>query len=77
MRSKDSSESRLRENVLEAQVEAAFQGHDLGPFEPVENTITGFQAVCRKCGQSIWVGKNGLMYSLLGERCNIHENTNG
>jgi len=45
----------------------AFSGHDLGPFEPVETVTGGYQAECRKCDKSVWVGDNGVMYSLLGE----------
>jgi hypothetical protein len=52
--------------ILEALVNAALSGHDIGSFEPVER---GYQAVCRKCGKTVWVGNSGVMYSLLGERC--------
>ena len=34
-----------RDAILEAQVEAALGGHDIGPFEEVEN---GYQAACRR-----------------------------
>ena len=57
--------------ILEAQVNAAMDGHDLGPFEPVDTRIGGYQAQCRQCGQTVWVGEYGLMYSLLGDRCNV------
>ena len=52
--------------ILEAQVEASLGGHQLGPFEEVEN---GYQAVCTACGGSSWVGPQGLRYSLLAEVC--------
>jgi hypothetical protein len=55
-----------RAAILECQVDAALAGHDLGPFEEVDN---GYQAACRRCGKTVWVGENGLMYSLLGESC--------
>jgi len=58
-----------RAAILEAQVTAALAGHDLGPFEPVDNTAGGYQAACRRCGKTVWVGESGLMYSLLGEGC--------
>ena len=50
-----------KDTILEVQVEAALEGHDLGPFEPVDPDIGGWQASCRKCRQSVWVGENGLM----------------
>lgn len=59
--------TQLRENVLEAQVEAALQGHALGPFEPVEDD-TGYQAICGQCGRSVYVSDRTL-YSLLEDRC--------
>jgi hypothetical protein len=46
-------------------VNAALSDHDLGLFEPVES---GYQAICRMCGKSVWVGNSRVMYSLLGER---------
>ncbi|MGB3716231.1 MAG: hypothetical protein WA996_17560 [Candidatus Promineifilaceae bacterium] len=57
---------KLNATILESQVNAALSGYDIGPFESVER---GYQAVCRTCGKSIWVGDSGVMYSLLGERC--------
>ena len=60
------SNAALKEAVLEAQAEGALGGHSLGPFETVEN---GYQATCRHCGKTTWVGQQGLRYSLLGERC--------
>jgi hypothetical protein len=60
-----------KDAILEAQVTAVFQGHDIGPFEPVDTTIGGWQAACRQCGQGVWVGEEGLMYGLLAERCQM------
>lgn len=57
----------LRESILEAQVEAALQGHALTPFEPLDKR--GYQAVCRQCEGSVWVGSSGLIYSILSETC--------
>ena len=56
-------------SILEIQVNAALAGHDLGPFEPVEVLTGGYEARCRNCNQSAWIGDSGLMYSLLGEKC--------
>ena len=58
-----------KESILEIQVNTPLTGHDLGPFEPVEVLTGGYEARCRKCNQSAWVGDSGLMYSLLGEEC--------
>ena len=58
-----------RESVLEIQVNATLSGHDLGPFEPVEVLTGGYEARCRNCSQSAWVGDLGIMDSLLEERC--------
>ncbi len=55
-----------RAAILEVQVNAALAGHDLGPFEEVDN---GYQAKCRRCGKTVWVGENGLIYSLLADTC--------
>jgi len=52
--------------LLEAQVEEALGGHDIGGFEPVEN---GYQATCRPCGGTTWLNDKGLRYSLLKEVC--------
>jgi len=61
---------QVRAAILEAQVNAALAGHDIGPFEPVDNTTAGgYEAHCRKCDKSVWVGNQGLIYSLLGEVC--------
>ena len=58
------------DSILEIQVNKALAGHDLGPFEPVDTFDgAGYQAECRKCGLTAWVGESGLMYSLLDERC--------
>jgi len=60
----------LKDAILEAQVEASFQGHDLAPFEEVTDRITGgYEARCRRCGQTTWLSVKGLRYSLLKERC--------
>jgi hypothetical protein len=64
---RDTTEAKA--SMLEVMVEAALHGHDLGPFEPAEASGGGYNAVCRQCGWSVWVGNNGLMYTLLKENC--------
>lgn len=54
---------------LEVMVEATLAGHDIGPFAPVDTVRGGCEAVCRRCGRSVWVGDDGLIYSLLADRC--------
>jgi hypothetical protein len=58
-----------KESILEVQVNAALAGHDLTGFEPVDTTAGGYQAACRRCGKTVWVGDSGLMYSLLWDGC--------
>jgi hypothetical protein len=58
-----------RESQLEMMVSAALDGHDLAAFEVLEKPRHGYQAQCRRCGRTVWVGENGLIYSLLGEAC--------
>lgn len=68
----DKAEQELREAILEAQAEAALGGHDLGPFEPVEDQDgrpNGYEAECRLCKLTSWVGPQGLRYSLLESEC--------
>jgi len=58
------------QDILEAHVNAALAGHDLSPFEPVTDRETGgYEARCRQCGKTVWVGENGVQYGLLGEWC--------
>ena len=59
----------LRAAILEAQVDAALAGHDIGEFKPVSTHTPGYQARCRRCDRTVWVGLEGLLYSLLGDSC--------
>jgi len=63
----------LRINILSAQVEAALQGHEIGPFEPIENPgITTYQAVCRLCGRPVFASSVNV-FSILDEVCPAKE----
>lgn len=60
-------DDQLKANMLEVQVEASLAGHELGGWEETENG-NGYQAVCGKCGKSVYVsGKT--VYSILDETC--------
>ena len=63
------------DTMLEAAVNAAMSGHDLTSFYPVSKgeELTGYEARCEQCGQTVWVGREGLQYSLLGEACGEKE----
>ena len=65
-----SSETKLA--MLEIAVNAVFGKHDLSGFEAVDAAVglpKGFEARCRRCGRTAWVGEEGLSYSLLGDSC--------
>lgn len=53
----------------EVMVSAALDGHDLAAFEPLDQPGRGYQARCRRCGKTVWVGEPGLIYSLLEGEC--------
>ncbi len=55
------------EAVVEVQVSALLSGHDLTPFELLPDTADEYQATCRRCGRTVWVRGNSLVYSLLGD----------
>lgn len=48
------------------EAEATLGGHDIGAFETVKD---GYRATCKRCGQTSWVGQNGLRHSLLMDTC--------
>lgn len=67
MKNESKQSQLLRESILQIQVDAALQGHDLTCYEVVDER--GFQAKCRKCGGTVWVGVSGLIFSVLAESC--------
>jgi hypothetical protein len=61
-----------KEAMLKIAVDAAAGGHDLSGFGLVldpDGEPNGYQAQCRQCDQTVWVGFDGLMYSLLSDSC--------
>ena len=61
-----------RTAMLDIAASAALAGHDLAGFAAVtyyEGDQNGYQAKCRRCGMTAWVGSSGVMYSLLADRC--------
>ena len=60
---------KLREAILEAQAEAALGGHDIGSFQAVDTITGGYEARCKLCQMTTWIGENGLRYSLLEDSC--------
>ena len=70
------NKTAANDSMLEVAVNAAAAGHDLTGFEKVDAAVglpDGYEARCRKCGKTAWVGDDGLMYSLLEERCMPNE----
>ena len=55
------------EAVIEVQVSALLSGHDLTPFVLLPETTDEYQATCRRCGRTVWVRGNTMLYSLLGD----------
>ena len=62
------AESGANDARLEIMINATFNGHDLSEWLLTE-AEDGWQATCRRCRQTVWVGKKGLRYSLLEETC--------
>lgn len=58
----------VKDAMLEAVVEAALGGHELGQWE---ETLSGdgWQADCQHCAGNVWVGRSGVRYSLLKDTC--------
>ena len=70
--SREEADAILKDSILEAQVEAPLQGHNLGSFKAVDTITGGYEAGCKFCGLTSWVGDNGLRYSLLEDKCPEH-----
>ncbi len=51
---------------LEAMLDAALGGHEIGEWVEVDN---GWQATCNQCQMKTWIGPDGLRYSLLEDSC--------
>ena len=69
MNSREQKEVSLRENITEAMVEAALQGHELEPFEPVDEPgVLKYRALCLRCGKSVYVSSLAH-YSILEDIC--------
>ena len=60
------AQQQLRDNMLEVQVAALMQGHELQSWEETDDGA--YQAQCSYCGQSVYVSHKTL-YSLLPEAC--------
>lgn len=58
----------LKENMLEAAVEAAVQGHELGEWQQVDEAGREWEAKCRVCGRTTYVSHT-VRYSVLGDHC--------
>ena len=58
----------LKENMLEAAVEAAVQGHELGEWEQVDEAGREWEARCAVCGRTTFVSDT-VRYSVPGESC--------
>ena len=58
----------LKENMLEAAVEAAVQGHELGEWQQVDEAGREWEARCAVCGRTTFVSDT-VRYSVLGDDC--------
>lgn len=56
-----------KDRMLEQAIIAALGSHNLEAFVLVGNG--GYQARCKHCGMTAWVGKLGIFYSLLADEC--------
>ena len=66
------AEAQFKENLLCCMAEAALGGHDLGEWMPVDGREQAFQAVCRRCGKSIYTSYQ-FIYSILENSCPINQ----
>lgn len=58
----------VKEAMLEAAIEAALGGHDLAPWEQLDESGNEYQAHCKLCLKTTWVGSS-LRYSILEDTC--------
>lgn len=68
MEPRKAAETRLRANMLEAQIMAALGGHQLQPWEAIDENSLRYQAHCSLCNKVIFVSSQAL-YSLLADTC--------
>lgn len=61
----------LKKNMLEAAVEAAVQGHELGEWQQVDETGQRWESRCTVCGRTTFVSDT-VRYSVLGDDCHKH-----
>ena len=62
------AEQALKEALLQAQVDASLQEHELGAWEPVAGSTSKWQALCHSCRLPVFVSSKAV-YSLLAEHC--------
>ncbi len=60
-------EKQLKENMLEARIEAALGNHHLGEWGQLEDG-QGYQAACANCGGTVFVNHKTI-YTILQDRC--------
>ena len=61
-----------KQEMLEVAVNAAGAGHDLTGFSEAEGqtqALRGWRAMCRRCGQVVWVRYDGVTYNMLEDAC--------
>ena len=46
---------KLKAHMMQAMVDSALAGHDIGPWQPVGRGTSHLQAVCRHCHQAALV----------------------
>jgi hypothetical protein len=68
LESRQEAEARLNDNLLEAQVEAVLQGHDLGCLLPIDDDGLYWEAYCVYCGLPVRVNHEAID-SLLAPSC--------
>jgi hypothetical protein len=59
---------QLKAHYLEAIVEAALQGHQLGEWRSLGDRNLQYQASCHQCGHVVYI-TTGLVFSELSPHC--------